>query len=219
MCTGRGEKPMIMEENAIFILGRNKLQNELMASSLEKETSVKCIALDDYAEIESEHPPGENHLLLYDCMGKDLDDCMNQCAFLLEKNRRVLCLFNLNRGSGVEENLLKQGVRGFFYKEDTLQQLAKGAQAVLNGDLWISRKIMTDLIKRNNTNEKNVRQNVLSSREKDILAMIIEGATNEDIADKLCISKYTVKTHIYNIFKKIEVNNRFQAALWGVKHL
>jgi DNA-binding CsgD family transcriptional regulator len=45
------------------------------------------------------------------------------------------------------------------------------------------------------------------------------GATNEEIGDKLCISPHTVKTHLYNIFKKINVPNRIQATLWAAKNL
>ena len=60
---------------------------------------------------------------------------------------------------------------------------------------------------------------MLTSREMEILAMISMGAKNEEIAEKLCISPNTVKTHIYNIFKKIGVPNRLQAALWAAKNL
>jgi LuxR family transcriptional regulator, positive regulator of biofilm formation len=213
---------MAMEDNAILIVGPNTLQNELMASFLEKETSVKCVALENYAELQAGHPVGDRpHLLLCDCMGKDVNGCLEQCAPMLVKNRggNILCLFNLNKGSGVEESLLTQGVRGFFYTGDPFQQLAKGVRAVLNGEFWVSRKIMTDLIKNSNPGEKKIRQDILSRREVDILAMIVEGATNEEIADKLCISKHTVKTHLYNIFKKIDVKSRFQAALWAAKNL
>jgi DNA-binding CsgD family transcriptional regulator len=49
--------------------------------------------------------------------------------------------------------------------------------------------------------------------------MVVSGATNEEIAARICISPHTVKTHIYNIFKKIKVPNRLQAALWAAKNL
>lgn len=60
---------------------------------------------------------------------------------------------------------------------------------------------------------------VLNHREIEILAMVAVGASNKEIANKLCISPHTVKTHIYNIFKKIKVPNRLQAALWAATNL
>ncbi len=62
-------------------------------------------------------------------------------------------------------------------------------------------------------------ESLLTSREMEILTLISVGAKNEEIADKLFISPNTVKTHIYNIFKKIGVPNRLQAALWAAKNL
>ena len=58
----------------------------------------------------------------------------------------------------------------------------------------------------------------ITRKEVEILAHISQGESNIMIADVMHISKYTVKTHIYNIFKKLNVSNRLQAASWFHEH-
>ena len=59
----------------------------------------------------------------------------------------------------------------------------------------------------------------LTDREKEILDLIAAGYSNQQIADELFISPHTVKTHLHNIFKKINVKRRLQAALWAAQNL
>lgn len=59
----------------------------------------------------------------------------------------------------------------------------------------------------------------LSSREKEVLLLVAEGLQNKDIAKKLYLSEKTVKNHVSNIFKKLNVNDRTKAALYAVKNL
>jgi len=133
----------------------------------------------------------------------------------------LVALFNISAGRGIEERILKQGVQGFFYRHDSLEQVAKGVRAILDGELWISRTIMADHIRKmSNTHHKSNKNDAdLTHREIEILAMIAAGSKNAVIADKLCISPHTVKTHLHNIFKKINVPNRLQASLWAAKNL
>ena len=59
----------------------------------------------------------------------------------------------------------------------------------------------------------------LTTRETEILQMLTAGYSNGRIADGLCISPHTVKTHLYNAYKKIKAHGRLQAALWTVTNL
>ena len=61
-------------------------------------------------------------------------------------------------------------------------------------------------------------KNALTPRERDVLAELTKGKSNREIASSLFVTEKTVKTHISNIFTKLEVQDRTQAALYAVKH-
>ncbi len=61
-------------------------------------------------------------------------------------------------------------------------------------------------------------ENNLTSREIEVLELIAEGMINKEIARQLYISEKTVKNHVSNIFKKLEVSDRTQAAIYAFKH-
>jgi len=68
-------------------------------------------------------------------------------------------------------------------------------------------------------NLSNANETVLTRREMEILTVLASGAKNAEIASKLYISSHTVKTHLYAIYKKINVSNRLQAVLWAGENL
>jgi len=67
--------------------------------------------------------------------------------------------------------------------------------------------------------EKQTSLTKLTEREKEILTLFASGYTSKEIAEKLSIKVQTVGTHFYNIYGKINANNRLQAVLWAAKHL
>jgi DNA-binding CsgD family transcriptional regulator len=100
--------------------------------------------------------------------------------------------------------------------------IAKGICAVLQGDLWYSRKALTKcLVGPKSLTDSSTHPAVsgLTFREKEILACIASGYSSKAMAEEFSISLHTVKTHIYNVYKKINVNNRLQASLWATKYL
>ena len=124
-------------------------------------------------------------------------------------------------GQPFGNDLVKKGVRGIFYNEDSLSNITKGVPAILKGEFWFSRnaliKFFLDPDQRSES-AMEIRAR-LTTREEEILLLIRTGISNSQIAEKLFISRNTVKTHLYNIYRKLNVPNRLQAALWAAKHL
>lgn len=212
-------------KQVIYIIGPRKSQNEILADYLGKELGLKCIvtADDHHGPPASENGQGCQAMVLLDSPEKDLDKYFMGLESSSKRNLadHIVALFNVKPGSGIEDKAISWGIRGFLYEQDSPKQFVKGITAMFNGEMWYPRDVMAKYIlsrkDNNSTNKKDVI--VLTQRELEILTMVISGSKNEDIANHLCISAHTVKTHIYNIFKKINVPNRLQAALWAAKNL
>ena len=211
--------------NVVYIVGPRKLQNEAIASCLERETGDQCFVLGDinHIELNGHEDHGRQRLVLLDCQGKDQKNVLAELSPYLRQKRsgNRVALFNVSRDLGIEKRCVAKGIRGFFYEEDQLENLLKGVRAVLNGDWWLSREVMIKCILEGTDEDISSRRGseILTRRQTEILAQVAVGASNDEIADRLNISSHTVKTHLYNIFKKIKVTNRLQAALWAAKHL
>ena len=209
----------------IYIVGPRRLQNEAIASCLQRETGDQCFVHEVLADVPLDEVSDKDRqgLVLLDCQGKDEKKVLAELRPYLSRKQseNYMALFNVSRGSRIEKKCISEGVRGFFYAEDQLEIMVKGVQAVLDGDWWLSREIMIKCILEGTDNDRYARRGkeILTSRQIEVLAQVAVGASNDEIADRLNISSHTVKTHLYNVFKKIKVTNRLQAALWAAKHL
>lgn len=213
-------------DNVICIAGEQRIQNELIASCLERATGIKCVVNKDTAGVLGQRDPKcpvRCGLALWDCHDKSAKDLMLDLkAWGRQKSSGdAVVLFNVAAGLGIEERCVWQGVQGVFYDHDSLTHFLRGVRAILDGQLWLSREIMTRCILENKglENPSKTEDPILTAREIEILSEVAVGQTNQELADKLCISPHTVKTHLYNIYKKIHASNRLQAALWAAKHL
>ncbi|MGO2509945.1 MAG: LuxR C-terminal-related transcriptional regulator [Vibrio hibernica] len=108
-------------------------------------------------------------------------------------------------------------VQGIFYRSDTIDTINVGIQRMLEGEMWFSRNMSQHMIEFYRKQEIYVSKAVtnLTTREEQILKLLLMGASNGQIAEKLFVSENTVKTHLHNVFKKIKVKNRLQALMWA----
>lgn len=108
---------------------------------------------------------------------------------------------------------LKIGADDYIVKPFVLPNLLARIEAVLRRSNW--QKEST--IKTEKSLNKDVNIDALTPKEKEVLALVAKGASNQEIADKMCVRDVTVKTHLNNIFKKLKVTNRTQAVLLAMQ--
>ncbi len=111
------------------------------------------------------------------------------------------------------------GVDGFILKDSESAELKRAIVAIVNGEKYIQPKLIPAL--NNRLIAKDVDKDKIASltnRELEVLIQVANGLFNKEIATSLNISERTVKNHISNIFKKIDVSDRTQAAVFAIKN-
>jgi len=120
------------------------------------------------------------------------------------------------------EYLLKAvdiGVDGYILKDSESAELKKAIFSIYNGESYIQASLIPSLNYRLANRDLNKEKiDSLTKRELEVLIQVANGMFNKEIAIILNISERTVKNHISNIFKKIEVNDRTQAAVFAIKN-
>jgi DNA-binding NarL/FixJ family response regulator len=109
---------------------------------------------------------------------------------------------------------LDAGAVGYLLKDAEPDELIRGIQAAARGESPLAPKAAHTILRARSEEHATA----LSAREKEVLACLVEGLQNKQIARRLEISEKTVKTHLTNIFSQIGVTDRTQAALWAVRN-
>lgn len=138
------------------------------------------------------------------------------------KNKKINVKVLILTVHGEVEYLLKAvdiGVDGYILKDSESSELKRAINAVIEGESYIQPKLIPSL------NNRLVARNMdkdkidsLTGREIEVLSQLANGKFNKEIATSLNISERTVKNHISNIFKKIDVSDRTQAAVFAIKN-
>lgn len=111
------------------------------------------------------------------------------------------------------------GVDGYILKDSGSAELKEAINTVMNGDSYIQPKLLPAL--NNYLIRKDIdkdKLHLLTKREIEVLIQVAKGHFNKDIALNLNISERTVKNHMSSIFKKIDVSDRTQAAVFAIKN-
>ena len=113
---------------------------------------------------------------------------------------------------------IEAGAASYILKTSTAEEIADAIRQTAQGQTAMDPEV-SDKLKNRDKNESDIAlYDDLTSREREVLKLIAQGKSNQEIADELFITLKTVKTHVSNILAKLEVDDRTKAAIYAFKH-
>ncbi len=145
----------------------------------------------------------------------------------LETETKVLALSGYDDADLIFR-AMKIGAKGYVLKTMASAQLIYAIEEVLNGKIYLPLALSSRFFeyfqqsfREENAKQETEEENLLSyltQREEEVLELLTQGITYKGVANKLFISETTVKTHVNNIFQKLQVNDRTQAVLYAINN-
>ncbi len=113
---------------------------------------------------------------------------------------------------------IEAGAAGYLLKTSKASEIAHAIRATFRGETVLEPEVTGKMMERLMKKQEPSLHEELTKREHEILMLISEGMSNQEIADDLFITLKTVKTHVSNILAKLDVEDRTQAAIYAFKH-
>ena len=115
---------------------------------------------------------------------------------------------------------LRAGCSGFLLKDMPPQQLLSAVTATLSADLLVAPARVRRLVERHAVHQQQPRTeadgtSILTGREAEVLGFVAKGLANEEIAEHMCVSESTVKTHLHRVMTKLHLHSRAQAVVFA----
>lgn len=204
----------------VVLIGRNDFQNKLLARMITARIGCSCLvrSIEDL----SGQSVDANVLALLDVAGiaaRDINirlQVLATCASV-----RNVALINADEGVSFEQIVAWPGIKGIFFRESSEENFVKGLLAIFGGECWLPRRMLFAHWEQTSAHKRlfSAETGLLTRKEIDTLKLVVGGHSNNHIARTLNVSPHTVKTHVYNLFRKLHVENRVQAVHWALQNI
>ena len=209
-----------MAKIRILLIEDNRILREGITAMINGHGDITVAAVSDSREDTlSKARTAKPHLVLMD-LGLDSQNSLDVVESLKKDFPGIKIIgMGLNPAQSDILEFVQAGAEGFILKNATVEDVIKTIRAVAGGETVLS-PLMTGsfffqvaehaLLKGKRNLKGTIR---MTQREKEVIALIVEGMSNKQIADRLNIATFTVKSHVHNILEKLALHSRLQIAM------
>jgi len=197
----------------------------------------KLLLLEDDFEIVGEAGDGREVLekvqaldpdvLLLDLRMPNLDGLSALQALQQTNKRTRVIVLTASEDKNEFVQAMKLGCSGIVLKQTAPDLIVKSIRKVNSGEIWLDSNTTAAVMRQFSTGQegstgggqasgKSRERSPLSTREREIVALVAQGYKNKEMAEKMFISEQTVKNHLHNIFDKLGVSDRLELALYAI---
>jgi DNA-binding NarL/FixJ family response regulator len=208
------------EKIRILLADDHNVLRQGMAQVLNSQPDMTVIAQAENGleavKLAQKHQPD---IVLLDINMPELDGVIAAQRITAELPETGIIILTMYRRDDYVFEAIKAGARGYLLKEAELEDLLAAIRTVAQGeaviDPAIAMRVLAELRQPKKT--KKPAESGLNERDLEILRLLVEGLSNQDIANRLFISEKTVRNRLSLIFRKLHLENRTQAALYALK--
>jgi len=200
---------------SFFILGIENIQTNALINSIKNQFEIHGEILESFEKFCTSK--GQGKIILIDCSHYTFSKVFDALSMKSMRSKNInVALFNMKKDSRFESLVTLPQIKGIFYDTSQYGTLLSGLEDIIHGKLWLPRHLMQKMV---DSHRKlptfRASSKVFTKREQQILHSICRGHTNQDIAHELALSEHTIKSHLYNLFKKHNFRNRLEACAWA----
>ncbi|TLS73760.1 helix-turn-helix transcriptional regulator [Photobacterium damselae] len=206
----------------ILLIGLKTMNTELIINQI-NNNRLNNISFRNISNLNYDFKTSSYDLIIIDHHAISINENINKLLESKDSETPIL-IFNIDTDITTDTLLSWPKVKGILSKDSPIEHLIKSITVVIEHGLWLPRQTLEQMLdyyrnhKPSNDTQLLPTQPLLTRREKQILGLLTEGKTNIEIAETLFVAETTVKSHIYNLYKKIDVKCR-KEAIFKVKQL
>lgn len=199
---------LIVDDNALFRDG--------LVSLLRRSEGIEVVgAASSGDEAVRRAPVLRPDVVLMDLEMPGMDGVETTRRVLAEYPDTAVCMLTVSEQEHDLFAAVHAGARGYLVKSASVEELSRAILALAEGGALVSPHLARDLVdafQRLMPHEEDATTARLTAREREILGLVGQGLSNQEIADRLVIAENTVKVHLRNILDKLQVHSRAHAA-------